>query len=601
MKQKLRALFFVIGSHPRIAVIVLCTAISLVAMNRYTWRGEAVKRCISSDGLGYYSYLPAIFIYQDFKFDYYRDINRKYFNHDGYAPFINYTNGKFVNKYFAGEAILLLPFFLMACVLSMLFGYGVDGYGYFFQLSVGIAALFYVMTGLYFLMKYLAQYVSERAAAIAAAAIFLGTNLFFYTVFEPSESHAFSFALISWLIFAFDRSVKSRSTRSYYLIALLLGLVILTRPSNVLTVLALPFIAGRWTLFVRWIKGIFRWKVVLPCFLIVLAPVGIQSVLYHLQVDQWWIDAYGDEGFDFLHPELLNVLFSFRAGFFLWAPIALIAISGWWWWRKRIETAYWFWIFFAMNSWLISSWWAWHYEGTFGMRPMADHLPWFVLLLAGLLSVKKRWLRYCLPVVLLLFVSIQQIQAYQRFHVIIPWEGMDKFKYAYLFLDTNKAKAHFFSSPPDTPCPSGLTGMSVLKIDFEESTSLNTTDDAFSGHRSGIIPEGKETLIAAIPAGRENAGKRMYVSLEWLRKFSNWKNEGELMIQLQSGGESIWHSGVHILQPSPRANTWQFSYYSGITEPIRSGDDTLFVKIYNPVGNSLLIDNFKMVYGFSAE
>jgi len=85
---------------------------------------------IRSDGTGYYAYLPAIFIYNDLQFDFLD--NKALVNDDG-ASRVKLDNGKIVNKYACGLALLQLPFFLIAYLLSFLFGQPIDGYSHFFQ------------------------------------------------------------------------------------------------------------------------------------------------------------------------------------------------------------------------------------------------------------------------------------------------------------------------------------------------------------------------------------------------------------------------------------------------------------------------------------
>lgn len=44
----------------------------------------------------------------------------------------------------------------------------------------------------------------------------------------------------------------------------------------------------------------------------------------------WVLNAYGaqGEGFDWLQPEIANVLFSLRGGVFFWCPVLLTGVAG---------------------------------------------------------------------------------------------------------------------------------------------------------------------------------------------------------------------------------------------------------------------------------
>jgi hypothetical protein len=79
----------------------------------------------------------------------------------------------------------------------------------------------------------------------AAVGVFLGTGLFYYTVMEPAMSHAYSFFLFCAFIPAADLAMQRVDKRSLTLLSMQsLALIVLVRPTNVVIVLAMPFVAG---------------------------------------------------------------------------------------------------------------------------------------------------------------------------------------------------------------------------------------------------------------------------------------------------------------------------------------------------------------------
>ena len=110
---------------------------------------------IRADGTGYYSFLPAIFIYQDLSFSFLD--NKELVNDDGAAR-VTLNNGKIVNKYSCGIAILQLPFFLLAYFLSFFNGNEITGYGPLFQQTFLIGTIFYFFLGLIYLNKILQHF-----------------------------------------------------------------------------------------------------------------------------------------------------------------------------------------------------------------------------------------------------------------------------------------------------------------------------------------------------------------------------------------------------------------------------------------------------------
>ena len=74
---------------------------------------EGWKMIISSDGLGYYAYLPGLLIDHDPSFKKVTERETKILGYNLYKPsYLVKIGNRTVDKYFSGEAILLLPFFL---------------------------------------------------------------------------------------------------------------------------------------------------------------------------------------------------------------------------------------------------------------------------------------------------------------------------------------------------------------------------------------------------------------------------------------------------------------------------------------------------------
>src|SRR4051812_14224053 len=78
------------------------------------WRGDHWKSLIQFDGKGYYSYLPAIFIYHDLHYRFFDEVGKKYYECNECGDYRENINGDPVNKFFAGTAVAMLPFFSMA-------------------------------------------------------------------------------------------------------------------------------------------------------------------------------------------------------------------------------------------------------------------------------------------------------------------------------------------------------------------------------------------------------------------------------------------------------------------------------------------------------
>jgi hypothetical protein len=246
MKEKLMKIMLSIIHRPVTIVLVCITVVSLITMKVRVWNGDHWKSIIKADGAGYYAYLPATFIYQDWKFGFFEEMEKKYFGREGKIYFFNYVESEnaMVDKYYCGESVVLTPFFLLAWFLSYLFGFDCDGYSFLFQCSVSVGALFYVIFGMSLIARVALKYYSKYSVAAALAVIYLGSNLFYYTVFEPSCSHAFSFGSICFFLFLAEKSLRLKTPKSYFLLVICYSISVLIRPTNGLILLLIPMLAG---------------------------------------------------------------------------------------------------------------------------------------------------------------------------------------------------------------------------------------------------------------------------------------------------------------------------------------------------------------------
>ena len=108
---------------------------------------------VASDGTGYYVYLPAAIIYQDFTYKFLvtpeNNIN------PFYNPFpTELSNGKQpLNKYYCGTSLCLLPFFISGVLISAVAGTAINGYADTFLMLVSIASIIYYLLAIFLITK----------------------------------------------------------------------------------------------------------------------------------------------------------------------------------------------------------------------------------------------------------------------------------------------------------------------------------------------------------------------------------------------------------------------------------------------------------------
>lgn len=420
-----------------LGLIMLCVTINI------NWGKDHWNQVVRSDGEGYYAYLPAVFIFQDLNFtffDYYEGV--RYHDPFNFRDYRMIVDGVAINKCWSGMALAVSPFYLGAHVVAGIAGYEQDGFSPPYPLSVTLAALFYLLLGLWAVGQVLKSFgVRPWVQALVLPALLFGTNLFYYTVSEPSMTHVYSFGLISLFVLLMRRYFLQPSGRKLLWIGLVGGMIMLIRPLNVLVLLSAPLVAADAGRFLAGLRAAFKaWPILLGALMLAGAVLSVQCWIYYFSTGYFWVYSYGKESFDFLHPNMVPFLFSYKKGFFLYTPLALLALGGLWPLWKQYRFA-----FYAMLAFLLllififSSWWSWWYGGSFSSRVMTDYLIFFGLLLGLLLeSIKRPLVRGLTLTVILFLVLFCQVQTFQYRYHQIHWADMNREAYWDVFLRVDR-------------------------------------------------------------------------------------------------------------------------------------------------------------------
>lgn len=418
----------------------LTMLIMVLISNNLNWQRDYWKGVVESDAKGYFAYLPATFIYGDMNYGFYDQLEKgKYFDPHYYFDYRFQTeDGRYYNKYFCGSAVAMTPFYLVAHAAANIAGFDTDGYSYPYIVSITVAALFYLFIGLLYLRKTLILYeVSERNTALVLLAATFGTNLFYYAIVEPGLSHIYSFAFVSVFVYFAKRYFTTFEKKHLVYLGLILAMIILIRPVNALIVFALPFIAGNWIVFKAGLIELIRSKKTVAISLILgSAVLSIQLITYKLSTGHFLIYSYGNDRFFFLEPHMLDMLFSYRKGLFLYTPIYFVATLGvFLLWKKRTFEIISFIGFFLLITYVLSSWWMWYYGGSFSSRVYVEYLPVFILLLGiSMQQLSVRWSKIASVSLIIILIAVCQIQTYQYRYGEIHWSDMTKDRYWDVFL-----------------------------------------------------------------------------------------------------------------------------------------------------------------------
>ena len=402
------------------------------------------ERVINSDGKGYYAYLTAIFIYHDLDYKFLESYEAKYYPPDKtvFKEFRVKTDGGIVNKCFPGLAILWLPFFLIAHLISYLSGSGTDGYSVIYQYTIAFSGLFYLWLGCRFLYKLLiALEATEYQAGFITFLTGLGTNLIYYTIIEGTMTHVYSFCLITIFLFSTLQLFKEQHGKWFVLSSLLFGLIMIMRPVNAFVILLVPvmaFLAPGYRLqafsFSSFVPhknkpetrsqkpeaSSFYYILGTLLFLIIFS---VPFLIWQIHTGHWIVYSYGDEHFNFRDPHFLSILFSFNRGWFIYTPIAFVSLFGFAGLLKENRKAgLWLLFFMILFIFVCSSWWMWYYASKCGQRIFIDILAVVAILLLFLFkSVQNRKkIRRFLIIMLMILTGLTLIQSYQHYRWIFP-------------------------------------------------------------------------------------------------------------------------------------------------------------------------------------
>lgn len=376
----------------------------------------------------YYSYLHALFIKHNITFS--NNI------HDYWL--ISTPTNHFVPKVTYGVSIFYVPFFLLAKLFS---NSQSTGYEPIFAWCIHYGCIIYILIGLIYTKKILSKYFQDNIIAISLVVFYFGTNIFYYTVSESESVHGILFFLVSIFTY-YTISFFETSNKKYFYVALFsLGFISLIRPTEII-LLFIPIFLGTISLKekIRLVMRL-RWYLLLAVLLF-LIPIFPQLLFWKIQSGQWFFFSYGGgERFFWQDPQILNILFSFRKGWFVYTPLFLFVVLGFiTLYRKNKALFFPIFLYLIVNIYLISCWWDWTFGGSFGMRALIH--TYSLLIIPFTYFIQWLWkqrlfFKTSISFILLFLIILNVFQSNLYKHHIIHYDGMTKEAYYFTFLKRN--------------------------------------------------------------------------------------------------------------------------------------------------------------------
>lgn len=376
------------------------------------WNAEHTEATIAWDVSGYYWYLPATFIYKDLKKQEFADsIIDKYNPTPEWMQSFKHKSGNQVNVYSSGMAVMYLPFFTVAHLVAKPLGYPADGFSIPYQLAIQIGGVLMALIGLWYYRKLLRKWFSDKTVSIMLLLIVVGTNYLNYAAIETGLSHNWLFTLYALLLLN-TYNFYNRPSYNYSIrIGLLIGLIILIRPTEIISIL-IPLLWGMEGISFGAIKKQLKYlstqyKQVLLTSVAVIAIGSIQIIYWLYVTGEPLVYSYEEKGFSWLAPHFKSYMFSTRSGWLMYTPLLLFSFLGLIPFLKYGKNKVMVLLFFFLSLYITSAWDIWWYGGS-GGRAMIQSYPVILIPFATLIERLQytKVIKWLLAPFMLLFAYI---------------------------------------------------------------------------------------------------------------------------------------------------------------------------------------------------
>lgn len=501
---------YAIGGIIAVAIFIRLVSIDFSKLDRYI--------ITNYDGLGYYMYLPAIFIYGDItQFEWIEEIDQKYnvVGDDWMFQISKHESGNYVTKYLGGIAILQLPFFLAAHGYASVTDYPADGFSLPYQMALSFGPLVYFILILFLLRNVLLRYYSDQVVAVTLVLLFLASNAIEYIAIEAGHSHGYLLLMYSVMIWLSIKWHENPSWKVAFWIGLVIGLATIMRPTE-LIIFIIPLLwntdtkesaKAKWSL-VRKHKE----HIGIVCLAAFLG--AFPQIFYWMYVIGSPIHTIGSKWY-FLNP-FFRVIFGWQKGWFIYTPVTILFVLGLFYMRGKPfrKSVIWFCL---LNIWIVISWSVWRYGGSYSTRALVQSYPVFALALAAIitrmLSSKLKTVFYLVAIYL---TAVNLFQIWQYKQGILRHDEMNRAYYQAVYLDRN-------------PTP-----LDMSMLDGGQRISFDCATKVYYGNRcqKGVIESGKAFYSTEV-----TAKEWIDIDLSLRTKDGFWRGYVVIVMKNKSGKE----------------------------------------------------------------
>ncbi len=364
---------------------------------------------IFSDKAGYYIYLPSVFIYEFNASNFPDSIEFK--TGEGFT--LNRQTGIIQTKYPYGVALLEAPFFgATHLYCNIINPSSATGFSRPYHQAINLAAVFYLLLGLFAAYRFLCSSFTPNVSAIAIIVYLLSSNLIYYGIDETGLSHVYSFFAVSVFLYFTQKFQSVKTYQSLIFSAISAGLIVAIRPINIL------FIPALFLFSTNNVNPLKNKSALIAITLGIIAFVIPQLLYYYYLSGSPVLYSYKNESFIYLFsPKIKEVLFAFENGWLSNNPIHIISIVSMFLMtsvhKLRASMAL---LLLIGVTYLYASWWSWKLGCGLGHRGYVDFYPILMFSFAFFIEnyINSKWSKSLFygSVILLLLLNMKLVYTY---------------------------------------------------------------------------------------------------------------------------------------------------------------------------------------------
>ena len=589
-------------------LIILVIRILTLSINELSW-----------DVFGYYIHLPALYIYKDYGLNDISWISKLMETYPLTGTLYQISTGPEGNPIFfflMGMSFFYTPWFFIAHLIPLLFNYPEDRFSIPYQYILASGVIIYSFAGLYFLRKILLNFFNDNTTSIVMVIIVLGTNYLHFQTIKNLETANILFLMVAFITWNTIQWHKSYRTINIIYISIGIVLTALAKPSEVLVIL-IPVL---WGVFDK--KSLInKIQVIKKHYYQIFYAIAVGLIVALPQLLYWYTetghliyDSYKNPGvgLDLASPHILEVLFSFKKGWFIYTPIMIFSIFGFYNLYKKNKGVFTpILIYSAISIYILSSWTEWWYGASYSIRPMITIYPLLAIttgfFIEKIKSLKnKKFTSFIFTSAILILIALNLFQTWQLNNYIIDPYRMTRGYYFAVFGKTKVTEEDRKFLAPDLTFNENakITDESLFTkrnfgyYNFEEP-DVNLTQHYVEDSVKGNILRMDSTLLFS-PEIRTAFIALTSKDYAWIRAGvdilipSNYNHELPLLVLTfeRKEGSYYYHSYPIDTTIYPKG-TWGKIQVDLMTPNIRSKTDLFKIYVWNRSSAPIFIDNLK--------